>query len=101
MQDIEDCSSVSKQMASNLMFCINEYFLKYPLTPVQCGTLALDKFIKCFKLKEELTQSINLSLESEEKHIPTVETVQISVRKLSSELVSLLGMYRYIQYMCT
>ncbi|XP_065904739.1 rab3 GTPase-activating protein non-catalytic subunit-like isoform X3 [Dysidea avara] len=93
VEDIEDCSSVSKQMACNLTFCINEYFLKYPLTPIQCGMLALDKFLKCFKLKEELTQSVNLSLESEEKCIPSMETpVQVSVKKLSSESLSFLGL---------
>lgn len=56
--------------------------------------LTLDKFLKCFKLKEELTQSVNLSLESEEKHVPSMETlVQVSVKKLSSDLLSLLGTY--------
>jgi len=94
VQDVKDCCSVSNQMACNLTFCINEYFLKYPQTPMQCGILALDKFLKCFKLKEELTQSINLSLESEEKHIPSMKTsVQVSVKKLSSDSLSLLGTY--------
>jgi len=81
-------------MACNLTFCINEYFLKYPQTPIHCEMLTLDKFLKCFKLKEELTQSVNLSLESEEKHVPSMETlVQVSVKKLSSDLLSLLGTY--------
>ena len=79
-------------MADNLTFCINQYFQKYPDDSIKHEMLTLDQFLKCFRLKEELTQSINISLESEEKHLPSLESpVQVFIRKLPKELMSALG----------
>lgn len=79
-------------MANNLTFCINHYFQKYPASSVKHKLLTLDQFLKCFKLKEELTQSINISLESEEKHLPTLESpVQVFIKKSPKESLSTLG----------
>ena len=91
-------------MADNLTFCINQYFQKYPDGSVKHEMLTLDQFLKCFRLKEELTQSINISLESEEKHLPSLESpVQILVRKLPNESISALGISIIVQYrsVCT
>ena len=79
-------------MADNLTFCINNYFQKYPDDSVKHKILTLDQFLKCFRLKEELTQSINISLESEEKHLPSLESpVQVFIKKLPTESLSALG----------
>lgn len=79
-------------MAENLTFCINQYFQKFPADFVKHGMLTLDQFLKCFRLKEELTQSINISLESEEKHFPALESpVQVFIKKLPTESISALG----------
>ena len=90
---MESCGSFNQQMADNLTFCINHYFQKYPADSVKHEMLTLDQFLKCFRLKEELTQDINISLESEEKHLPALESpVQVFIKKLSNELLTLLGM---------
>ena len=79
-------------MAENLTFCINHYFQKYPADFVKHEMLTLDQFLKCFRLKEELTQSINISLEPEEKHFPVLESpVQVFIKKLPKESISALG----------
>ena len=91
---MESCGSFNQQMADNLTFCINHYFHKYPTDSMKHEMLTLDQFLKCFRLKEELTQSINISLESEEKHLPAMESpVQVFIKKLSKESLNLLGTY--------
>ena len=81
------------QMANNLTFCINHYFQKYPTDSVKYKMLTLDQFLKCFRLKEELTQSINISLESEEKYLFKLESpVQVFIKKLPKESLTALGM---------
>ena len=79
-------------MAGNLTFCINQYFQKYPADFVKHDMLTLEQFLKCFRLKEELTQNINISLESEEKHFSVLESpVQVFIKKLPEESISALG----------
>jgi len=88
-------------MADNLTFCINHYFQKYPASSVKYELLTLDQFLKCFKLKEELTQSINISLESEEKYLPTLESpVQVFIKKLPKESLPVLGACMHSYTLC-
>ena len=94
---MESCGSLNKQMADNLTFCINHYFQKYPDNSVKHEMLTLDQFLKCFRLKEELTQSINISLESEEKYLPSLESpVQVFIKKLPKESLSALGISKIV-----